>query len=186
MSQTQSLPLPTQTQSLKAKAFAYIIDVLLWSYLLLVGHKVVYEKVIMGVRAIDSHFTWMQPVYALVAGLAIALIINFTQLSIGRAMMGLYNRDENKPIMKEPYSLLGVFIVFVTFIAGLHIAQVSMTEFLSPAGLSGAKRIFTALFNPNFAIIEPALFSAVETIYMAFIATVIALPVALLDGLFRS
>lgn len=186
MSQAQTLPLPKQSKSIKAKIFAYLIDVFLWSYLLLVGHKVIYEKIIMGQRAIDSHFHWMQPVYAIIAGLAIALLINFTPLSIGRAVKGLYVKDENRPIMREPYTLFGCFIIFITFIAGIHISQVSITEFLSEDGLRGARRIFTALFNPNFAIIEPALFAAVETIYMAFIATVVALPIAFLLGFFAA
>lgn len=57
-------------------------------------------------------------------------------------------------------------------------------ELFSSSGLSGAKRIFFSLLQPNFNIIEPALFSAIETIYMAFIATFLALPFAFLLGFF--
>lgn len=77
-------------------------------------------------------------------------------------------------------------IILLTFVAGIFISQISITEFLSESGLGGARRIFTALFQPNLAIIEPALFAAIETIYMAFIATAIALPFAFLFGFFAA
>ena len=63
---------------------------------------------------------------------------------------------------------------------------ISLKEFFSESGLYGAKRIFSALFNPNFGILEQALFAAIETIYMAFIATVAALPFAFLLGFFAA
>ncbi|MCB9060196.1 MAG: phosphonate ABC transporter, permease protein PhnE [Halobacteriovoraceae bacterium] len=69
-------------------------------------------------------------------------------------------------------------MLVVTFIAGLNISQVSIYEFLSADGLSGAKKIFKALITPNFGIFEEALFAAIETIYMAFMATALAIPFA--------
>ena len=169
---------------MKKHVLALLIDTFLWSYILLVSYKVVYEKAILSVRFPD--FSWNQPLMALGLGLAVAFVMSFTRLSIGKATQGLYKLDDNKPLMKEPFSILGMGIVLLTFVAGLYVSQVSLREFLSDAGLTGAKRIFTALFNPNWAILEPALFAAVETIYMAFIATAVALPFAFLLGFFAA
>ncbi len=163
---------------------AFTMDLLHWSYIGLVSYKIIYQKVIMGLR--DPDFSWNEPIYALAIGALLALALFFTKLSVGRAMKGLYNLDENKSIMREPFCLLGYVTILLTFIAGLFIAQVSLREFFSEAGMLGAKRIFTALFQPNFGIIEPAIFAAIETIYMAFIATVIALPFAFLFGFFAA
>tara|TARA_R110002072_G_scaffold276051_1_gene437583 strand:- start:343085 stop:344167 length:1083 start_codon:yes stop_codon:yes gene_type:complete len=163
---------------------ALSIDILLWGYTSLVTYKVIYQKLIMNMRHAD--FTWSQPLAALGVGAIISLILFMTKFSIGRASKGLYEIDENETYMKQPFMFLGYFIIILTFIVGLQVSQVSMREFLSEAGLTGARRIFTALFQPNFAIIEPALFAAVETIYMAFIATAISLPFAFLLGFFAA
>lgn len=175
---------PKGIVQMKRVVTALFIDLLIWAYTGLVTYKVIYEKVILGNRYPD--FTWNQPIYALAAGALLALALFFTKFSIGRAIKGLYDLDENKSIMKEPFMFLGYFVLVLTFIAGLFISQVSMREFFSEAGLLGAKRIFTALFNPNFAIIEEALFAAIETIYMAFIATILALPIAFTLGFFAA
>jgi phosphonate transport system permease protein len=175
---------PTGIAQMKRVISAYTMDLLHWAYIGLVSYKIIYQKVIMDMR--DPDFSWNEPVFALAIGAIIALGLFFTKFSVGRAVKGLYDLDENKSIMKEPFTLLGYFTIFLTFIAGLFISQVSLREFFSQAGMLGAKRIFTALFNPNFGIIEPAIFAAIETIYMAFIATVTALPFAFLLGFFAA
>jgi phosphonate transport system permease protein len=185
---TQTIPSQEKTQEtpkisaqlMKLFFNAIIIDILVWAYLALVSYKVFYQKIILELRY--QEFSWNEPVYALGVGALIALAFFMTNFSIGRATQSLIKRDVNKSFIKESYYQLLLFVVFVTFIAGLYISQVSMREFLSTAGLMGAKRIFTALMHPNFQIIDVAVFAAVETIYMAFIATVLALPFAFLIG----
>jgi phosphonate transport system permease protein len=163
---------------------AYLIDTFIWFYITLVMWKIIYNKLIMGFRY--PEFNWNQPLIALGVGLVIAGALFFTRLSIGKALNELYIRDEDKPITSEPFSFLGYFLVLITFIAGLLASQVSLYEFLSPQGLSGARRIFTALLNPNTAILDMGVFAAVETIYMAFIATAFALPLAFLLSFFAA
>ena len=131
-------------------------------------------------------FNWNQPLYCLAAGAVIAAALYMTSLSCGRAFTKLMKRDENKPILNEPFTFFLFAVLILTFIAGIFVAQVSITEFLSESGITGAKRIFTALFNPNFAILEQATFAAIETIYMAFIATCVALPIAFILAFFAA
>jgi phosphonate transport system permease protein len=184
----QALPQQEQqkikVEHAQATVRAFFIDTFLWAYTLLVLHKIVYEKMIMNFRY--PEFSWMQPAYALGAGLALSVAFFFTRLSVGKAMNGLYSVREDRTLFKEPFLQLGLFQLLLTFVAGIHISQVSMTEFLSSSGLSGARRIFTALFNPNWNIFEDALFAAIETIYMAFIATTLAIPAAFLLGFFAA
>jgi phosphonate transport system permease protein len=163
---------------------ALIIDTLLWAYVALVSYKIIYEKIFLALRYPD--FSWNQPLYALIVGAIITLPLFFTKCSIGRSIRGLYELDENKPILQEPFTMIGVFIIMLTFVAGLLISQVSIREFLSDSGLAGARRIFVSLFQPNLKILDQAIFAAVETIYMAFIATAIALPFAFLCGFFAA
>jgi phosphonate transport system permease protein len=177
-------PTTLKLNALWANAKALLVDLFLWSYAFLVLHKVVYEKMILALRY--PEFNWMQPVYALMAGAAMTLALFFTRLSIGKAISGLYALDDNRSIFREPFMHLGLFKIFLTFIAGIYVSQVSMREFFSETGLLGAKRIFTALLSPNFGIFEEALFAAIETIYMAFIATAISLPFAFIMGFFAA
>ncbi|WP_206611177.1 phosphonate ABC transporter, permease protein PhnE [Halobacteriovorax sp. HLS] len=171
-------------KKVKKQVIAYAIDFFLWSYLILTSWKIVYEKLIIGDRY--AQFSWDQPLLAIGIGAVVAAALTFTRLSIGKATQGLYETNPEKTVLSEPFTMLGYVILIVTFISGLHISQVSIREFLSESGLHGARRIFTALFRPNFAIIEDALFAAVETIYMAFIATAVALPVAFLLAFFAA
>lgn len=175
---------PTKSDKMRATLVAYFLDVFLWAYTLLVFYKVIYQKILLGMRY--PTFSWIEPSYALGVGAVVALVLFFTRLSIGRATKGLYDLDPNKSLMREPFTLFGLFIVALTFVAGIFISQVSLREFFSASGLNGAKRIFGALLNPNLAIIEEALFAAIETIYMAFIATIVALPIAFLVAFFAA
>lgn len=163
---------------------AALTDTLIWAYVLLVGYKVIYNKLIMNVRY--PEFNWNQPLYALIIGAIIAMALFFSKLSVGRATRGLYKNDPNAVLFKQPYMIFGLFVIALTFVAGLQITQFSLTEFFSSAGLNGAKRIFTALLTPDFTIFQDGLFAAIETIYMAFIATAISLPFAFLLSFFAA
>lgn len=168
----------------KKHVASILIDIFLWSYTVLASWKIVYERLILGLRYPD--FSWNQPLISLGAGVVIAIALYFTSMSVGRGFTGLMNRDENKPIMKEPFIMYIMFVVALTFVSGIYVAQVSVYEFLSESGLTGAKRIFTALLNPNWNILQDAVFAAVETIYMAFIATAVALPIAFILAFFAA
>ncbi|RLA63202.1 MAG: phosphonate ABC transporter, permease protein PhnE [Epsilonproteobacteria bacterium] len=133
-------------------------------------------------------FSWGEPLVCLVLGLIVSSVIYFLlpRLSIGRAIYFKTYAQLNKPLLKRPYIYLGLFIFLITLISGLYVSQVSLREFFSHSGLMGAKRIFIALFTPNFGILEHALFAAIETIYMAFIATLFAIPVAFVLSFFAA
>lgn len=163
---------------------AFVLDSLSWAYLALISYKIIYEKMIIDERY--PEFNWNQPMYALYLGLAIAAVLFFTKFSLGRGLFGLIKYDENETATSQPFAWLGYLVILLTFITGFYVSQISLKEFLSEAGLEGAKRIFTALFHPNWGIFQEGLFAAIETIYMAFIATAVAIPIAFLLGFFAA
>lgn len=169
---------------IKMNIISFIIDFTLWSYMILVSWKIVWERLILGLRYPD--FSWNQPLIALAIGFVVASALYMTKMSLGRGVTGIMKRDENTLFMKEPFSIVLVATIVLTFIASIYISQISVYEFLSESGMTGAKRIFTALLTPNFAIFEEALFAAIETIYMAFIATAVALPLAFVLAFFAA
>lgn len=64
----------------------------------------------------------------------------------------------------------------LSILAGWVISKISPVDFFSAQGLGAAKRLFDALLTPNLDIFDAALFAIIETIYIALIATLIALP----------
>jgi phosphonate transport system permease protein len=66
----------------------------------------------------------------------------------------------------------------LTLLTSIWVTQVSLSEFFSPSGMSAARRIIFALVNPNLSIFEEAVFAVIETVYMAFMATVVAVPIS--------
>lgn len=164
---------------------AFILDVLTWAYVALVGYKVVYDKIIIHNRY--PEFSWNQPKYALLFGVVVTLVFFFTNFSLGKGMFGLVEIDEStESASGKPFAYIGYFIIALTFLTGFYVSEVSVKEFFSENGLEGAKRIFTALLHPNWSIFEQGLFAAIETIYMAFIATAVAIPIAFLLGFFAA
>jgi phosphonate transport system permease protein len=71
---------------------------------------------------------------------------------------------------------IGWLLFALTVVAGWVYARIDPSALFSAQGLQGAGRIFSALLSPEFDIIGEALRAMVETIYLAFMATFIAVP----------
>jgi len=150
----------------------------------LVAYKIIYDKMYLDNRY--PEFNWHQPIYSLYFGLAMAVVLFFTPFSLGRGLMGLIEVKDDEVATSKPFAFLGYLVIFLTFLTGYYVSQISVKEFFSESGLEGAKRIFKALLHPNFQIFEQGLFAAIETIYMAFIATAVAIPIAFILGFFAA
>lgn len=85
--------------------------------------------------------------------------------------------------LKKRYLLLAFTL---SFFISIQVCQVSFKEFFSIDGLQGAQRILLALMHPHWPLFEAGLFSAIETIYMAFLATILAIPFAFLFSFFAA
>ncbi|MFN8370170.1 MAG: phosphonate ABC transporter, permease protein PhnE [Bacteriovoracaceae bacterium] len=164
---------------------AYLIDSFLWGYSLLVFYKVIYQKIILMERY--PEFNWGQPLKSLAIGAALSLILFYGKnLSVGKYFVGIDDKSESRPFLKTVVGYLILFHLFLTILASFLISQISFSEFFSSEGLEGAHRIFSALFHPKWEILEEGIFAAVETAYMAFIATIIAIPFAFVVSFFAS
>lgn len=86
--------------------------------------------------------------------------------------------QEAKPWFKTPWGLE----IIVGFIAAL-VVSISITEFdikevFNAEGMKGALRIFGGMAQPNTDIMPSAILAMIETVFMAFLATTLAIPVA--------
>ena len=111
-----------------------------------------------------------------VSALALSLIsVN----SLGSLLFEPY--ANYSPGFKKVFWKYSLYIcVLGTLVASLIMTQASFIDLIDRDGLSGAVRLFSGIFNPNFDILPKAILAIIETIYIAFLATFIALPFAFL------
>ncbi|MGE3975584.1 MAG: phosphonate ABC transporter, permease protein PhnE [Bdellovibrionales bacterium] len=86
--------------------------------------------------------------------------------------------QETKTWFKTFWGVQLIVGFIVAFVTGIHVTEFSIFELLSEDGFHGAGRIFSSLLHPNFEILPQALLAIVQTIFMAFTATTLAIPVA--------
>ena len=74
----------------------------------------------------------------------------------------------------------------ITMVVSLQVTGFSFYELFSEQGFGGARRIFGEIATPNFAILPRGVLAIIETIYIAFLSTVIAIPVSFLLAFFSA
>lgn len=87
-------------------------------------------------------------------------------------------RAESKPWFKTFWGWHLLSTIIVLFIVGIYKTKFSVYELLDADGFDGAKRLFAGLLSPNWAVLPSAVLNIIETIFMAFMATFLALPFA--------
>ncbi len=71
-----------------------------------------------------------------------------------------------------------LIVLISTLVVGLIMTKFSIYELTNPDGIDGALRLFGGIFNPDWSILPRAVNNIIETIFMAFMATVLAIPFA--------
>ncbi len=87
-------------------------------------------------------------------------------------------RAEAKPWYDTFWGWHLFLTVAVLVVVGLFKTKFSIYELLDEDGFQGAKRLFKGIFSPNWHVLPAAVFNIIETIFMAFIATFMAIPFA--------
>lgn len=87
-------------------------------------------------------------------------------------------KEATKAWYKTFWGIELIVTFVVTFYLGIVQTNFSIAELLDPYGIEGAARLFGGLISPNFAILPKAVLAVIETIFIAFMATTIAIPVA--------
>lgn len=85
---------------------------------------------------------------------------------------------ESRPWYKTFWGWHLFLIILVLFAVGLFKTKFSLYELLDEDGFGGAKRLFIGIFSPNWKVLPSAVLNIIETIFMAFVATFLAVPFA--------
>ena len=95
-------------------------------------------------------------------------------------------KGEAKPWYNSFWGWHLFFTILVLFIVGLFKTKASLYELLDQDGFEGAKRLFKGIFTPNWHVLPAAVFNIIETIFMAFVATFLAVPFAFVLSFFAA
>jgi phosphonate transport system permease protein len=71
-----------------------------------------------------------------------------------------------------------LLFLLVTLVVGAVVTQFSIIELLDVEGIKGAGRLFYGLSHPNWSLLPRAVLNIIQTVYMAFMATALAIPLA--------
>ena len=89
-------------------------------------------------------------------------------------------RTEARPWYQSFWGWHLFLTILVLFVVGFFKTKFSIYELLDEDGFAGAQRLFKGIFSPNWAVLPTAVLNIIETIFMAFMATFLAIPFAFL------
>lgn len=127
---------------------------------------------------------------ACIFGALLTLALNIKNiLTLGQFLFEAPHIKISRPVKPWHQTFWGwqLAIAFTaTFIVGAIATDFSFYELTDESGFLGAKRIFSALFHPEPSVLPRGFLAIIETIYIAFMATVIAVPFAFVLAFFAA
>lgn len=79
-----------------------------------------------------------------------------------------------------------VLAFLLSIVVSLRVTEASWNELLNPGGLAGAWRLWSGMTHPNLELLPRAIALTTETIFIAFLATVLAIPPAFVLAFFAA
>ncbi len=133
---------------------------------------------------LNSDWSFLSVLLALTIGLLISFILpQLKIISLGEFIF--HSPTQKKHIPKNPVTWYRTFwfyqltiLLIVTCVVGSQMIQMNLYELTDLDGLRGAKRILIGLLHPNWSILPQGIMSILETIFIAFMATILAVPLA--------
>ncbi len=126
-----------------------------------------------------------------ILGAAISAILGFfytfSEKSLGFMLVLSSNRvlrQNFKDLLIVPAreKTLSWILILLTLWLGFQLTDSSFSALFSQDGVDGARRIFSAMLHPELSIVRLVVKAMVETIFIAFIATALSLPLSFLAG----
>jgi len=91
----------------------------------------------------------------------------------------LFAKPGQAVVGKNTFWKLHIYLILLlTVVASVLMTKVSIIDLIDESGFLGAMRLFKGIFSPNFEILPRAILAIIETIFIAFLATFIAVPFA--------
>lgn len=119
----------------------------------------------------------------MVLAVVVSYIVNSNGLkTLGELIFEPAHKKAQETVQKSWYATFWgwqlTFFFLVTLVVAMHQTKFSVFDLLDKDGFDGAARLFTGLTSPNFALLPKAVLNIIDTIYIAFLATTLAIPIA--------
>jgi phosphonate transport system permease protein len=115
-------------------------------------------------------------------GIAVSWGLNaYSIKTLGEVIFEPAHKKAHAPVGKwfQHFWVWHLIITFViTMIVALSVTKFSIYELTDENGFNGAMRLFSGLLHANLSILPRAVLAIFETIYIAFLATTLAIPIA--------
>jgi len=158
-------------------SFAYIVSILLVAILTPSEDSML---------AMDRNFAIFGAL--LVAGIGVSLALGrMGAVTLGHTIFAPAHKKNHEDTRNTFLRLTTWHLLLtlaLTIVVGVNQTKFSIYELTDPDGFAGAVRLFKGLSNPNFAIFPMAVVKIIETFFIAFMATLLAIPVAFVVSFF--
>jgi phosphonate transport system permease protein len=108
----------------------------------------------------------------------VSWILHLRKLRTLGSFLFLHRSSEHRPFYRTVYGAHFLLTMLLTFLLSLKITEFSISELTDPDGLGGALRLYNGLTHANLSLLPVAIVQVIETVLIAFLATVLALPIA--------
>lgn len=106
--------------------------------------------------------------------LGFTFLRRYQWISLGKLIFESELPDSSRALA---YGQLGLFLL-LTLWTSIKLTEFNVLSLLDADGFAGVVRLVRGLLNPNWKVLSKALINIVITVFMAFLATFLAIPVA--------
>jgi phosphonate transport system permease protein len=100
-------------------------------------------------------------------------------LSLGGVLFAPKRHDSSPPgFWRSFWGIHLLITLVVTLLVSFRVTEVSLFELTDPEGFRGAVRLYNGLIHANLDLLPTAIVQVINTIFIAFLATALAIPVA--------
>lgn len=159
---------------------AHVFDGITFAFLAMVFTVIVQAPTDNETYNVIRYFVYFAIYFAV--GFVVGLILNKKSIRTWGEQIFLPAQkkaaDHEVSFFKTFWGWQATLVMILIFVVGFEKTHFSFSELLDRHGLDGAIRLFRGIFKPDWSILPIAIINIVETIFMAFIATALAIPIA--------
>lgn len=128
-----------------------------------------------------TYYCWLVLV-CFIGGAVLALLSSFLKIeTLGRKLFIQKKFSAAEEVQSWYATFWGLQIIIgfsAAFVVSIYTTEFSVKEIMNVDGFQGAVRIFSGMANPSMAVLPAAILAMIETVFMAFLATTLAIPFA--------
>ncbi len=176
-----------QNDTRRARTRAFLVDWLIWAYIPAASVYFFREDLE------DFQYNWALYLGAVVLGAVLAFVMEHLGTSIGERTNGLTDKGDDVktsstpqrvPWYKTQVAWTGIILGVVTFVLGWNITEINLEYVFTRA--DNMTNMTERLFRPQWNILPGLIEKLIETIFLALMSTIFAIPIAVILSFFAA